>query len=106
MPLLLVGPTKKARDFEKSQGLIASARAFAGEAPVTHCRSNSGRNQQGRKGVLRPRDFPATLANVPESVFEREDVDAILSGLWDIKVLLVRIAQSLGDDEEEEEEEA
>jgi hypothetical protein len=41
-----------------------------------------------------------------ESAFEREDVDAILRGLWDIKVLLVRIARSLDDDEEEEEEEA
>jgi hypothetical protein len=47
-----------------------------------------------------------TLVGVPESVFEREDVDAILRGLWDIKVLLVRIARSLGNDEEEEEEEA
>jgi hypothetical protein len=47
-----------------------------------------------------------TLVDVPESVFEREDVDAILRGLWDIKVLLVQIARSLGNDEEEEEEEA
>jgi hypothetical protein len=44
-----------------------------------------------------------TLVGVPDSVFEREDVDAILRGLWDIKVLLVRIARSFGDDEEEEE---
>jgi hypothetical protein len=38
-----------------------------------------------------------------EPIWQREDVDAILSGLWDIKVLLVRLVQLLEDGEEEEE---
>jgi hypothetical protein len=45
MPLLLVGPTKKARDSEKSQGLIASTPAFCGE----HLRFTVGREADGRK---------------------------------------------------------
>lgn len=39
-----------------------------------------------------------------DRVVEREDVDAILRVLWDIKLLLVRLLQiAEGDDEEEEE---
>jgi hypothetical protein len=45
MPLLLVGPTKKAQDSGESQGLIASAPAFAGE----HLQITVGRNADGRK---------------------------------------------------------
>jgi hypothetical protein len=38
---------------------------------------------------------------VPDDAWKREDVDAVLSGLWDIKMLLVELVQILGDDEEE-----
>ena len=39
-----------------------------------------------------------------ESVWERDDVDAILKGIWDIKMLLIQLVQLLGDDEEEADE--
>ena len=38
-----------------------------------------------------------------DPVLTREDVDAILGVLFDIHVLLARIARSLGEDDEEEE---
>jgi hypothetical protein len=39
-----------------------------------------------------------------EEAWERRDVDPVLSGLWDIKMLLINLLQLLGDDEEEAEE--
>jgi hypothetical protein len=36
--------------------------------------------------------------------WEREDVEAIVGGIWDIKMLLVELVQLLSDDEEEEAE--
>lgn len=39
---------------------------------------------------------------VSESPIDRNDVNAILEVLFDMKVLLVRIARLLGDDDEEE----
>jgi hypothetical protein len=41
---------------------------------------------------------------VPDDAWQREDVDAVLSGLWDIKMLLLQLVQHLGDDEEETDE--
>jgi len=36
-------------------------------------------------------------------VFDREDVDAILSALWDIKLLLIRLVRVMENGEEEAE---
>ena len=41
----------------------------------------------------------------PEVVFERRDVDAILSGLFDIRRELIRIRAAIEEDENGEEEE-
>jgi hypothetical protein len=38
---------------------------------------------------------------VPEEAWTPEDVSALLSGVWDIKLLLIELVQILGDDEEE-----
>ena len=46
------------------------------------------------------------LRRRPEPVFERADVDAILSGLFDIRVELTKIRKALEDDDGEEEEES
>jgi hypothetical protein len=43
-------------------------------------------------------------ARVPDQAWEREDVDAVVGGIWDIKMLLIRLIQLLGDDEEEADE--
>jgi hypothetical protein len=48
--------------------------------------------------------FPPTApqtASVPDDAWEREDVDAVIGGIWDIKMLLIQLLQLLGDDEEE-----
>lgn len=36
--------------------------------------------------------------------WEREDVDALIRGIWDIKMLLIELLKLLGEDEEEAEE--
>jgi hypothetical protein len=41
---------------------------------------------------------------VSERVWEREDVEAVIAGVWDIKMLLIQLVQLLGDDEEEADE--
>lgn len=41
---------------------------------------------------------------MPDNAWEREGVDAIVGGIWDIKMLLIRLVQLLGDDEEEEDQ--
>jgi hypothetical protein len=40
---------------------------------------------------------------VHDDAWERQDVDAVLSGIWDIKMLLIKLVQLLEDDEEAEE---
>jgi hypothetical protein len=50
---------------------------------------------------LRQLPFAADTACVPEEAWTREDINALLSGIWDIKMLLVELVQLLGDDEEE-----
>jgi hypothetical protein len=41
---------------------------------------------------------------MPDEVWERKDVDAVLAGFWDLKMLLLRLVQLLeGDDEEADE---
>ena len=45
-----------------------------------------------------------TLVGVPESAFDRDDVNAILEALFDIRGLLTRLVELFeGDDEGEEE---
>ncbi len=83
-----------------SRGSIASAPAFCGER-WRHSTGTSG--QTRRKERLACARWGGKTSRVSKSVFEREDVDAILRGLWDIKILLVRIVHLLGNDEEEEE---
>jgi hypothetical protein len=41
---------------------------------------------------------------VRNDAWERQDVDAVLSGIWDIKMLLIKLVQLLEDDEEEADE--
>jgi hypothetical protein len=41
---------------------------------------------------------------VSADAWEREDVEAIVGGIWDIKMLLIQLVQLLGDDEEEADE--
>jgi hypothetical protein len=41
---------------------------------------------------------------VEADVWEREDVEAIVGGIWDIKMLLIHLVQLLGGDEEETDE--
>jgi hypothetical protein len=41
---------------------------------------------------------------VTTDAWEREDVEAIVGGIWDIKMLLIEVLKLLGDDEEEAEE--
>jgi hypothetical protein len=41
---------------------------------------------------------------VAADAWEREDVEAIVGGIWDIKMLLLQLLQLLGDDEEEADE--
>jgi hypothetical protein len=41
---------------------------------------------------------------VIDDAWKREDINAVLAGIWDIKMLLVQLLQHLGDDEEEAEE--
>jgi hypothetical protein len=41
---------------------------------------------------------------VPEDPWDRDDINALLAGIWDIKMLLIEVLQHLGDDEEEAEE--
>jgi hypothetical protein len=41
---------------------------------------------------------------VATAASEREDVEAIVGGIWDITMLLIELVQILGDDEEEAEE--
>jgi hypothetical protein len=41
---------------------------------------------------------------VAEGAWQREDVEAIVGGIWDIKMLLIQLVQLLGDDEEEADE--
>jgi hypothetical protein len=38
---------------------------------------------------------------VSEDAWEREDVEAVVGGIWDIKMLLLQLVQLFGDDEEE-----
>ena len=51
-----------------------------------------------------PAQHGETRVVASESVWERDDVDAILKGIWDIKMLLIQLVQLLGDDEEEADE--
>ena len=45
---------------------------------------------------------PSThTASVPDEAWEREDVNAVVYGIWDITMLLIQLLQLLGDDEEE-----
>jgi hypothetical protein len=41
---------------------------------------------------------------VAVDAWEREDVNAVVFGIWDIKMLLIQLLQLLGDDEEEADE--
>jgi hypothetical protein len=38
------------------------------------------------------------------AIWERGDVDAVVAGIWDIKMLVIQVIQHLGDDEEEADE--
>jgi hypothetical protein len=38
---------------------------------------------------------------VAVEAWEREDVDALIGGIWDIKMLLIELLELLGEDEEE-----
>jgi hypothetical protein len=42
---------------------------------------------------------------VADHTWQREDVDAVLAGLWDIKMLLLQLVQHFGEDDEEEADE-
>ncbi len=50
-------------------------------------------------------DETVRIRRRPEAVFERRDVDAILSGLFDIRRELIRIRVAIEEDENGEEEE-
>jgi hypothetical protein len=50
-------------------------------------------------------DGDVRLRQHPKPLFEREDVDAIVSGLFDIRRELIRIRVALEEDEDGEEEE-
>jgi hypothetical protein len=53
---------------------------------------------------LRTSSVGTHTASLPDDAWKREDVDAIVGGVWDIKMLLVQLVQLLGDDEEEEDQ--
>ncbi|HET6641899.1 MAG TPA: hypothetical protein VFG93_01365 [Gaiellaceae bacterium] len=59
---------------------------------------------QGLKSALRSLPTAPQTGSVPDDVLTREDVDAIVAGIWDIKMLLLRLVQLFGDDEEEEDQ--
>jgi hypothetical protein len=59
---------------------------------------------QGWKSVLRPLMIRRETRPVPEDAWEREDVKAVIAGIWDIKMLLIQLLQHIGDDEEEADE--
>jgi hypothetical protein len=56
---------------------------------------------QDLKRVLRLSPVTVDTDSVPEEAWTAEDVNALLSGVWDVKMLLVELLQLLGDDEEE-----
>jgi hypothetical protein len=58
----------------------------------------------GLKERLAPSPTPPHTASVPDEAWKREDVNALLAGVWDIKMLLLQLVQHLGDDEDEEDE--
>jgi hypothetical protein len=58
---------------------------------------------QGDLSHVSPRS-PCHTPAVSERVWEREDVEAVIAGVWDIKMLLIQLVQLLGDDEEEADE--
>jgi hypothetical protein len=41
---------------------------------------------------------------VPDEAWTRDDVNALLAGVWDIKMLILQLLQHFGEDEEEADE--
>jgi hypothetical protein len=59
---------------------------------------------QVRKCVLRLSTSEGETGPVADGAWKRADVQAVLAGIWDIKMLLLQLVQLLGDDEEEADE--
>jgi hypothetical protein len=88
----------------KSQGLIASAPAFSGERPELTVGPTSDGIKHVRKSVLRRGRPVRRLVRMPESAFDRDDVNGILEALFDIRALLTRLVDYFEDGDEGEEE--
>src|SRR5262245_16504855 len=103
MPLLPVGPTKKARDSESPEASLPR-RPPSPASTWFHCRGSHGRNQPWPKERLASPRFCPDTPDVTEPAWERSDVNAILDVLFDIRGLLTRLVGFFEDGDEGEEE--